>query len=160
MMSSFIWKVKLMQTWTDKLWRELWFFAKMAALHHSMTWLKTYSLKIPTPMFDHVYCLQPSAADNPWLNKLLVIPWGSEEEYPHLFGNGFPVRRHYCGQFTKRGKRVRKSRESTQMSELISWFLWIRSRSSLWGDVAPEALLLCDSLLWYFQILPPGTVTK
>lgn len=73
-----------------------------------MTWLKTYSLKIPTPMFDHVYCLQPSAADNPWLNKLLVIPWGSEEEYPHLFRNGFPVRRHYCGQFTKRGKRVKR----------------------------------------------------
>lgn len=51
----------------------------------SMLWLGLRSLKIPILMFDHVYCLQPSVADNPWLNKLLVIPRGSAENYPYLF---------------------------------------------------------------------------
>lgn len=48
-------------------------------------------------MFDHVYCLQPSAADNPGLNKLLVIPRWSGEGCPHLFRNDSAVRSHRCG---------------------------------------------------------------
>lgn len=41
--------------------------------------------KNSTPIFDCVYCLKPSAADNPWLNKLLVSPSGSMEENQPCF---------------------------------------------------------------------------
>lgn len=70
-------------------------------------------------MFDHVYCLQPSAADNPWLNKLLVIPWGSEEECPHLFRNDFPVKKAPLWAIHKKRKegerevKKRKKKEKT-----------------------------------------------
>lgn len=60
---------------------------EMAILHQSMM-----LPQIAAPMFDHVYCLQPSAADNPWLNKLSAMPRGSEEECPHLFINDILVR--------------------------------------------------------------------
>lgn len=59
----------------------------MAILHQS-----TMLPQIAAPMFDHVYCLQPSAADNPWLNKLSATPRGSEQECPHLFINDILVR--------------------------------------------------------------------
>ena len=45
--------------------------------------------KNSTPIFDCVYCLKPSAAHNPWLNKLLVSPSGSMEENQPCFQMAF-----------------------------------------------------------------------
>lgn len=75
----FTWKVNLIQitkTPTDHL------QAKHANIQNGSC-LKSYCLRISTSIFEHVYCLQPSAADNPWLSKLLVIPRGSLEKDPH-----------------------------------------------------------------------------
>lgn len=83
-------------------------------------------------MFDHVYCLQPSAADNPWLNKLFATPPGSEEECPHLFINDVLV--------PMRGYRLpKKERGSVHLWQITSYFLQIWSQRCSVSGAALEA---------------------
>lgn len=99
-------------------------------------------------MFNHVYCLQPSAADNPWLNKLLVIPRGSVEKYPHLFRNDFSWKKAALqGWCTNRLWRRQQGweREPKNLLTCQKWYLDI---FELEDEAACEAMLLRGRWCW------------